>query len=101
MFAIVYITASNMDEAKNIARVLVEEKLAACVNMFPITSVYNWNGIQEDNEIAMIVKTTSKNIKDLENRIKEIHSYEVPCLIYQSINGSKEFLDWIKSNTKT
>ncbi|MFQ6072373.1 MAG: divalent-cation tolerance protein CutA, partial [Methanosarcinales archaeon] len=57
MFAIVYITASNMDEAKNIARVLVEEKLAACVNMFPITSVYNWNGIQEDNEIAMIVKT--------------------------------------------
>jgi periplasmic divalent cation tolerance protein len=96
MFAIVYITTGNMEEAKQIAKKLVKEKLAACVNMFPITSIYRWDGIQEDNEVAMIIKTTYEQLEKIEIMVKEIHSYTVPCIISFSIDwGSRDYLDWI------
>lgn len=99
MFSIVYITAGSMEEAKEIARTLVEDKLAACVNMFPITSVYRWNGIQEGEEVAMIVKTTYEQIENIEKAVKEIHSYTVPCILSFSIDGgSLDYLDWIDDN---
>lgn len=99
MFSIVYITTGNMDEAKQIARILVEKKLAACVNMFPVTSIYRWDGIQEDYEVAMIVKTTYEQIEQIEKAVKEIHSYTVPCIISFSIDGgSRDYLQWIDDN---
>ncbi len=100
MFSVVYITARDLDEAKRISRVLVEERLAACVNVFPITSIYHWNGLQEEGEAALIVKTTTKNVKKVENRVKELHSYDVPCIISFQIDGSKEFLKWIGDEVK-
>lgn len=96
----VYITTSKLDEAKRIARILVEGRLAACVNVFPITSIYHWNGLQEENEIALIVKTMTKNVKKVENKVKELHSYDVPCIISFKIDGSKEFLKWIGEEVK-
>lgn len=96
MFSAIYITTSNLGEAKRIARILVEERLAACVNVFPITSVYRWDGVQEDDEVALIVKTTRKNVKKIEKRVKELHSYETPCIISFAIDGgSEEFLKWV------
>ena len=96
MFSIVYITTGSMEEAKKIARRLVNEKLAACVNMFPITSIYRWDGIQEDNEVAMIIKTTHEQLQNIEITVKEMHSYTVPCIISFSIDGgSRDYLDWI------
>jgi periplasmic divalent cation tolerance protein len=96
MFSIVYITTGSMEEAKQIARRLVNEKLAACVNMFPITSIYRWDGIQEDNEVAMIIKTTHEQLQNIEITVKEMHSYTVPCIISFSIDGgSRDYLDWI------
>ncbi len=100
MFSVVYITTSKLDEAKRIARILVEERLAACVNVFPITSIYHWNGLQEEKEIALIVKTMTKNVKKVENKVKELHSYDVPCIISFKIDGSKEFLKWIGEEVK-
>lgn len=100
MFSVVYITARDLDEAKRISRVLVEERLAACVNVFPITSIYHWDGLQEEKEAALIVKTTTKNVKKVENRVKELHSYDVPCIISFQIDGSKEFLKWIGDEVK-
>ncbi|UZE92361.1 MAG: divalent-cation tolerance protein CutA [Methanosarcinales archaeon] len=100
MFSVVYITTSKLDEAKRIARILVEGRLAACVNVFPITSIYHWNGLQEENEIALIVKTMTKNVKKVENKVKELHSYDVPCIISFKIDGSKEFLKWIGEEVK-
>jgi len=100
LFSVVYITTSKLDEAKRIARILVEERLAACVNVFPITSIYHWNGLQEEKEIALIVKTITKNVKKVENKVKELHSYDVPCIISFKIDGSKEFLKWIGKEVK-
>ena len=97
MFSIVYITAGSMDEAKSIGRVLVEERLAACVNIFPITSIYRWkDNIEEAGEFVMFVKTVTGKVKDIEKRVKQLHSYEVPCIIsFKMDSGSEDYLKWI------
>ena len=100
MFSIIYITAGDMAQAKEIGRKLVEERLAACANIFPITSIYRWNdNIEESNEIGIIVKTKSAKIKEIEKRVNEIHSYEVPCIISFRIDqGSEKYLEWIQES---
>jgi len=97
MFSVIYITAGSMDEAKSIGRELVEERLAACVNIFPITSIYRWkDNIEDAGEFGMIVKTRSDRVKDIEKRVKQIHSYEVPCIVSFKIgSGSEDYLKWI------
>jgi periplasmic divalent cation tolerance protein len=97
MFSIVYITAGSMDEAKSIGRVLVEERLAACVNIFPMTSIYRWkDNIEEAGEFVMLVKTVTGKVKDIEKRVKQLHSYEVPCIIsFKMDSGSEDYLKWI------
>lgn len=97
MFSIVYITAGSMDEAKSIGRILVEERLAACVNIFPIYSIYRWKEkIEDANEFVIIAKSTTGRLKDLEKRVKQLHSYEVPCVISFKIDsGSEDYLKWI------
>jgi periplasmic divalent cation tolerance protein len=102
MFSIVYITAGDMEEAKKIGRILVEEKLAACVNIFPITSIFRWKGnIEDAHEFGIIVKTKTEKVKDIEKRIKEIHSYEVPCVISLKIaEGSADYIKWIDESVE-
>ncbi|MBE0520872.1 MAG: divalent-cation tolerance protein CutA [Candidatus Methanoperedenaceae archaeon] len=97
MFSLVYITAGNMEEAREIGKKLVEERLAACVNLFPVSSIFRWKGnIDEAEEVAIIAKTTSVKVKDIETRVKELHSYDVPCVVsFNMEEGSKEYLDWI------
>jgi periplasmic divalent cation tolerance protein len=97
MFSIIYITAGDMDEAKSIGRTLIEERLAACANIFPIASIFRWRGnIDEANEVGIIVKTKTDKVKAIEKKIKEIHSYEVPCVVSFEIGeGSEEYLKWI------
>ena len=85
-----------MDEAKFIGRTLVKERLVACANMFPITSIYHWDGLQENEEVVLLVKTTTEKVKKIEQRVKELHSYDVPCIISLAIDGSDEYLAWIK-----
>jgi periplasmic divalent cation tolerance protein len=100
MFSIVYITAGTLEEAKRIGRKLIEERLAACVNIFPITSIFRWkNSIEESGEFGIIVKTTSAKGKDIEKCVKEIHSYEVPCVIsFRMDQGSEDYLKWIEES---
>jgi len=102
MFSIVYITAGNMEEARGIGKKLVEERLAACVNIFPITSIFRWhNKIDEVAEFGMIVKTNSEKVKEIERRVKELHSYEVPCVISLKIDeGSADYIKWIDESVE-
>ncbi len=100
MFSVIYITTSSLDEAKFIGRTLVKDRLVACANIFPITSIYNWKGIQENEEVVLLVKTTTENVKKIEQRVKELHSYDVPCIISLVIDGSDEYLAWIKREVK-
>ena len=97
MFSLVYITAGDMEEARKIGKKLVEERLVACVNLFPITSIFRWQGsIDEANEVAIVAKTKAGKVKDIENRVKELHSYDVPCVVsFKMDEGSKDYLDWI------
>jgi periplasmic divalent cation tolerance protein len=99
---IIYMTAPNDAEARTIARVLVEERLAACVNILSgMRSVYRWEGeIQEDDEVVLIAKTRRDLVPALTDRIKDIHSYDCPCVVAIPIDGGNpEFLDWIDAQT--
>jgi periplasmic divalent cation tolerance protein len=99
---IIYMTAPNDAEAHTIARVLVEERLAACVNILSgMRSVYRWEGeIQEDDEVVLIAKTRRDLVPALTDRIKDIHSYDCPCVVAIPIDGGNpEFLDWIDAQT--
>ncbi len=99
MYYFVYITFPSFDEAKRAARHLLEKKLAACVNIWKINSLYWWeNEIQEDDEIAMIVKTRAEKYSEIRNEIKKLHSYTTPCICaFQVEEGNSEFLRWIDS----
>ncbi|MDO8724740.1 MAG: divalent-cation tolerance protein CutA [Candidatus Methanoperedens sp.] len=97
MFSIIYITAGSLDEAKSIGRTLVEERLAACANIFPINSIFRWkDNIEEAEEFGIIVKTKTDRVKDVEKRVKQLHSYEVPCIVSFKIgSGLEDYLKWI------
>lgn len=102
MFSIIYITAGDMEEARRIGKKLIEERLAACVNIFPITSIFRWkDNIDEAQEFGVLVKTKTVKVKEIEQRVKEIHSYEVPCVIsFKLDEGSPDFLRWIDESVE-
>ena len=99
MYAVIYITAKDADEARRIARKLVEERLAACANIIEkVSSIYWWRGeIVEDEEAFIIVKTLKEKVPAIVKRVKEIHSYEVPEIIALEITeGSEDYLRWLR-----
>ena len=102
MFESVYVTAGSEVEAKNIVKDLLEKKLIACANLFPITSYYYWdNEYQEDSEIAIIMKTRSEIAQALIKELKKIHSYDVPEILTLHITkGSKNYLSWLEKELK-
>jgi len=98
---LIYITAADEEEAREIGSVLVAEKLPACVNIHPIKSIYRWEGeVQEEGEVAMLVKTTARLVDKAIKRVKELHSYEVPCIVSLPIEkGNSDYLKWIEEST--
>lgn len=102
MFCLVYITCGSKEEAERIANALVKEKLAACVNFFPINSVFEWEGeIKQEKEFALLCKTMDGKIPQLKKKVKEIHSYEIPAILVIEIKeGNEEFLDWVEKSLK-
>ena len=99
MLGIVYITAGDMKNASEIARELVSRRLAACVNMFPISSIYRWNEkIEEQNEIALLVKTDSSRLDEIIEVVKILHTYDLPAIEFWEIEGEQEYLDWVHVN---
>ena len=102
-YFLVYVTASSEEEATNIARTAVEERLAACANVIEKSkSIYWWESeIQTATESLVILKTTNKNLGSLIDRVKQIHSYDCPCVVALQIqNGNKDFLNWITKEMK-
>ncbi|NIO00863.1 MAG: divalent cation tolerance protein CutA [Candidatus Latescibacteria bacterium] len=98
-YQVALVTVGKMDEAKKIAEALVEEKLAACVNLVErCESIYRWEGrIVKDSEVLMIVKTHRSCFGRLIERVKALHSYEVPEIIALDISmGSQSYLDFLK-----
>ena len=99
---IVLITAPDVHEAKLIANALVEERLAACVNIIHgVESVYRWEGqVTRDSEQLLVVKTVVERLSGLEARVKELHSYSTPEIVAFSIErGSAAYLKWLRDST--
>ena len=95
---LVYVTAGSKAEAFNIGRVLVAEKLAACVNVIDqMNSIFEWEGeVQQDTEVIMIAKTAESRVPELIEKIKATHSYDCPCIVCLPVSsGNPDFLEWI------
>jgi len=100
---LVYMTAGSPEEARHIGKTLVAARLAACVNMItPMESIYRWDGeIQQDTEVVLIAKTTSRCLPELVETVKSVHSYDCPCIVGVPVSGgNSDFLQWIASETK-
>ncbi len=98
---IVLTTVGSREEGQKIARVLVERRLAACVNMVgPVESVYRWKGaVESAPEWLLVIKTTAAAVVALSAAIRELHSYELPeCVVLAVEGGGEEYLEWIGEN---
>ncbi len=101
---IVLVTSPQQDLSEAIARHLVEEGLAACVNVVPgITSIYKWQDeVQKETEQLLVIKSHERLWESLEKRIKELHSYDVPEIVSVPLqNGFQPYLEWMNANLRT
>jgi periplasmic divalent cation tolerance protein len=97
-----YVTAGDADEAAQIGRVLVEERLVACANVIPgVRSIYRWEGaVRDEGEAVLIAKTMDSRVEAATARIKDLHGYDLSCVVVvKLIGGNTDFLQWVESET--
>lgn len=98
---IVITTTSNKAEAEMIASALLDLKLCACIQIIPIESMYHWKEkLEHSSEFQLLIKSRKGLYLSIEKKIKELHSYDVPEIIFIDIKGgSKEYIQWINDET--
>jgi periplasmic divalent cation tolerance protein len=99
-----YVTAGSPEEARSLGRTLVAERLAACANILDgMTSLYWWQGkLEQAEETVVILKTRNELVPALTERVKQLHSYECPCVVALPISdGNSDYLGWIESETRS
>jgi len=99
----VYITVPNLEEAEKICRSLLEKRLVACVNIFDNMKSHYWwkDQIESATEVVVIGKTKQSLVDELVKEVKELHSYECPCIVSIPITGgSRDFLGWLEQETR-
>lgn len=100
-FIMVYITHATEKVALKVSNYLVEQKFAACANVFPIKSIYWWKAaIQAENEWVSIVKTIPENWISLKSEVEKIHPYEVPCIIKFEVEANEAYEKWIRESVE-
>jgi periplasmic divalent cation tolerance protein len=100
---IVLSTAGSEDEARKLARHLVEQQLAACVNIVPrIESIYRWQGkVESSQEWLLLIKTSAEKFPAVRDAIRELHSYDLPeCIALTIEDGSPDYLQWLADSVK-
>ena len=101
--SLIYITCETTEEAENIGAIIVERRLAACVNILSgMQSMYWWEGkVEKSDEIVLIAKTRTTLVDELTEAVTAMHSYDVPCVVAMPIiGGNPQFLSWIREETK-
>lgn len=101
---VVLVTVGSEREAETIATALLEERLAACVNITsPVRSLYRWEGrIADDQEWQMVIKTQARLFETLAARVRTLHSYDVPEIIALPVlAGTTDYVDWIQNETES
>ena len=97
-FILIHITNPTKEEARKVAKHLLEKNLIACANIFQINSLYWWDGtIADENEFVLIAKTSENNFEKVKNEVEKIHSYTVPCIIKIHVSSNKKYFDWLIS----
>ena len=100
---LVYVTTSDVAEARAIGRAMVEAHLAACANILPtMLPIFRWDGeVQEGEESVLLLKTAEDRVPSLVAAVREAHSYDCPCVVAVPISGGNaEFLRWIETETR-
>lgn len=100
---VVLVTVGNPREARKIAKVLVNARLAACVNISTaVQSIYRWQGkIETGREVLLVIKTSREIFPELQAEIRKLHSYATPEIIcLPIIDGSREYLEWLGQSVK-
>ena|SRR5437868_269729 len=100
---IVLTTAGSEEEARKIARHLVEKRLAACVNIIPqIESIYRWQGkVESSREWLLVAKTTQEKFPAVRDAIRKLHSYDLPeCVAINIEDGSSDYLQWLAESVQ-
>jgi periplasmic divalent cation tolerance protein len=100
---ITFVTCRDAREAKKIARALVSEKLAACVNVLPgVTSVYRWEGkVETGREVLLLIKSKASLSRRLASRVRALHSYQVPeTVTVPIVAGNADYLRWVRESTR-
>lgn len=101
-YRLVLCTCPDKDTAIDLARTLVQERLAACVSLTPgILSVYRWDSeVQQDEEVLLLIKTRDARVASLTDRLRQIHPYEVPEIIAVPVtDGLPQYLSWVTEST--
>ena len=97
-----YVTAKDKEEARRIGMALLEERLAACINVMPgMESTYWWEGrLEEAQECVLLVKSDASRSEAIVRRVRELHSYSCPCVaIWPLTDGNPDYLDWIRKES--
>lgn len=100
---VVFSTCPDQESAKRLGTALVEERLAACVNLIPgLTSIYMWEGsLRREPECLLLIKTSAGRFEDLRARLRALHPYELPEIIALPISqGDPGYLAWLAGNTR-
>jgi periplasmic divalent cation tolerance protein len=94
-----YTTYPDKETAQKISRILLEKQLIACANLYPIDSLYHWKGeIVEEQEWVAILKSSAQLKDQLIQTIKDIHPYDVPCIVHWDADANPEYLKWVKES---
>ncbi|MFH1510712.1 MAG: divalent-cation tolerance protein CutA [Candidatus Woesearchaeota archaeon] len=97
----VYVTCKDKKQAHLIARKLLDKRLIACANIFPIDSIYRWKGkLVSENEVALLAKSTRQKYKAIQSEVKKLHSYEIPCIEMISTKAINEYEKWVKMEVR-
>ncbi len=100
-FILIYVTHENLNEAKKIGEHLLENKIIACANYFPITASYWWHRkIESEDEYVSIFKTRTENWELVKKTIDKIHPYDIPCIMKFEVEANESYEKWINDETK-
>lgn len=99
-FLVIYVTYPNEEEATKLCSRLLELGLIACANIYPIQSMYRWEGkINKEKEWISILKSSEQNWEKLQESISELHSYDTPCITRWSASANEKYSHWVNEST--